>query len=708
MNQTIKDFKEAVVQATKETTKGYDTSAQIVRVEGNTAWVHIPGGVDETPVKLTVNANEGDTVQVRVSGGSAWITGNATSPPTDDARAIQADNTATNAQMIADNAMRNAEVAASSAASAKSSAETAKTYALQAKQTTDEINAYAVTAGKTVTQILNDGETAGAAAHQAQISATNASEYASRALGNLSTVQSVAETLTYITQHGTMTLTTDVALDPTHVYFVQDAGGDYEVGGTYYAIVTEPDVADIATYYELTIDESLQNYVGTHLALTSEGLWLLPATSGTNKVLIATGAGSTYTIAGTYLIDSTGGTVASFRADGATMSSSGVQIAHLGYGAGTDGGGGTTNAPFYTIGARTGLIGNYSMAEGYNTEASMYASHAEGANTVSSGTASHAEGFGTTASGPEAHAEGTYTEATGKYCHAEGYYTDATGDYSHAEGSFTTASGENAHAEGYSTHATGKNAHAQNNGTIAASADQTALGKFNVADSSGTYAVIVGNGANTNNRANIMTVDWNGGVDAKGDVNIASGKHYKVNGSNLAAADVGAVPTTRKVNNKALSTDITLSASDVSALPISGGTVTGSLAIDNHSSAIGTVKAAYASAKSVATGTNTNLTSISLEAGTWVITGGVRFPNNATGYRRMNIATSSAASWADVQLPALSGASTQLAYTVIVSPTSTKTYYLNCFHNAGTPLSLVAGSASSENGINFLRAVRIA
>lgn len=35
--------------------------------------------------------------------------------------------------------------------------------------------------------------------------------------------------------------------------------------------------------------------------------------------------------------------------------------------------------------------------------------------------------------------------------------------------------------------------------------------------------------------------------------------------SELTADDIGAVPTTRKVNNKALSSDITLSASDVGA-----------------------------------------------------------------------------------------------------------------------------------------------
>ena len=45
----------------------------------------------------------------------------------------------------------------------------------------------------------------------------------------------------------------------------------------------------------------------------------------------------------------------------------------------------------------------------------------------------------------------------------------------------------------------------------------------------------------------------------------------------LGASDVGAVPTARTVNGKALSSNITLSAGDVSALPISGGKLTGNL-----------------------------------------------------------------------------------------------------------------------------------
>ena len=89
MNKITSDIMEAL-SANKPKTQAYDTEAQVVRVEGNTAWVHIPGGVDETPVALTINASEGDTVRVRVAGGTAWIMGNDTAPPTDDKAAMVA------------------------------------------------------------------------------------------------------------------------------------------------------------------------------------------------------------------------------------------------------------------------------------------------------------------------------------------------------------------------------------------------------------------------------------------------------------------------------------------------------------------------------------------------------------------------------------------------------------------------------------------
>lgn len=84
---TIRQIVEAIKQASTPKTSSYDTSAEVVRVEDGIAWVHIPGGVAETPVKLTIDAKAGDIVQVRVGGGQAWLTGNASAPPTDDSTA---------------------------------------------------------------------------------------------------------------------------------------------------------------------------------------------------------------------------------------------------------------------------------------------------------------------------------------------------------------------------------------------------------------------------------------------------------------------------------------------------------------------------------------------------------------------------------------------------------------------------------------------
>lgn len=103
----LKDLAEAVKATGTPQTQPYDTSATVRRVEGGVAWVHIPGGVDETPVQLTIDAKPGDTVQLRVSGGSAWIVGNATAPPTDDTTARSAKEIAVSAKLIAqDNVKR--------------------------------------------------------------------------------------------------------------------------------------------------------------------------------------------------------------------------------------------------------------------------------------------------------------------------------------------------------------------------------------------------------------------------------------------------------------------------------------------------------------------------------------------------------------------------------------------------------------------------
>lgn len=84
MNEFVKEIASAMKESK---TKPYDTVAKVLRVDEKTAYVHIDGGADETPAQMAINCKSGDTVKIRVSGGKAWLTGNLTSPPTDDTAA---------------------------------------------------------------------------------------------------------------------------------------------------------------------------------------------------------------------------------------------------------------------------------------------------------------------------------------------------------------------------------------------------------------------------------------------------------------------------------------------------------------------------------------------------------------------------------------------------------------------------------------------
>ena len=85
-----------------------DTPATVLRVEGDTVWVHIDGGADETPVLKTINCSEGETVQVRISNGNAFLVGNASAPPTDDKTANAAHFIAEEADVKATEAIKTA------------------------------------------------------------------------------------------------------------------------------------------------------------------------------------------------------------------------------------------------------------------------------------------------------------------------------------------------------------------------------------------------------------------------------------------------------------------------------------------------------------------------------------------------------------------------------------------------------------------------
>ena len=142
-------------------------------------------------------------------------------------------------------------------------------------------------------------------------------------------------------------------------------------------------------------------------------------------------------------------------------------------------------------------------------------------------------------------------------------------------------------------------------------------------------------------------------------------------------------------------------------LPTSGGTLTGSLTLDNSSVSIshpdtwrdalgiGTVKSTTISENvSVATSTYKSIGSISLEAGKWIITYGASYSTSTSGLRSTYLYTSQDAA-ADtnwylatcIQTAPASGGSTYHHGSHIVTPSATQTYYLSVWQNSGGSLN---------------------
>ena len=507
----IKDLLDAFKASEQKKTTGYDTAATVRRIENGVAWVHIPGGVDETPAKLTINASVGDTVQVRVSGGKAFLVGNGSAPPTDD-------TTANNATRVANKAHRTALQASEEATEAWHFAGTAAEAAISAQTSADSASEAATNAWNHADEAHQAAYYAQASAEEAKASAISANNSANNALIQLSVVEDVAGTLRWISEHGDYVLTTDTTVHSDTVYFV------YQFGD-YVPIANPPAGSNPAAlgWYVLDVTQSTTDYIMSHLAVTSAGLWVLPVNglaphelvdsqgnqlvdSSNNplvdfssdpqnatgyKVLLSGGGGQTgdfpigltiYNDEGeaianygtTTTIGAASGKhiyidtdsvdvmsaqriLATFGQETAIYSTDGTELAHFGYGNGASASG-TAVAPYYTLGVRTAnsTVGNYSLVGGYDNTAS---------------------GFSSVALGREA-------EATGHYSIAAGYDVEASDLMSIALGY----------------------------GTKAESSAQIAMGFYNVADPNNQYALIIGDGSSDSNRHNAFTVSSRGDV----------------------------------------------------------------------------------------------------------------------------------------------------------------------------------------------------
>lgn len=407
---------DAINTITQSKDRSCDTPATVLRVEGDTVWVHIDGGADETPVQKTINCSEGEIVQVRISNGSAFLVGNASAPPTDD-------TTANVAHFVAE---------------------------------------------------------------QADVKATEA----------IKTANAIVQTVQGKVDSGDSNVTDLSSTMYQDAYGVNIYNDTLAVGDSYAHI--DGDSFDIK---QATTAGTIDNV---------------------NDTLYAS-FGREVTV-GTRLAGSTVGDYSQ------------------------------------VFGFESTASGSYAHAEGYGTTASKAASHAEGYYTTASGVYSHAEGFGataseqsshaegdrTTASGNASHAEGYGTKASGGYSHAEGNNTKASGDASHAEGNSTKASGNASHAEGYETTASGYYAHSQNYQTLADSDYQTAIGKYNVSDNTGAYALIIGNGT-AFTRSDALRVKWDGSV--------IDGNGNKISPTILTSSTISASTTSYTFSDASITTD---------------------------------------------------------------------------------------------------------------------------------------------------------
>ena len=326
-NKTVRDFANSLKNATPNKTSPYDTPAIVRRVDGNTAWVHIEGGVDETPVRLTTNAKRGDIVQVRIAGGTAWLTGNATAPPTDDTMANEANKRAAVADEHAADAVASASLAQKYSEIARSEAASASSAATRAWEKADDAETAAGLASDAAAAADGHATAAAESADDAQEMAESATRSANDALRELGIVNDVVDTLNWVQKHGYYQITEDDSVVANKVYYsitgiaitnptgrpnlnlyyertsvtvneetiyLYSLSSDISVDSqkTYYSVISStisnPTGNPSANYYyELAFNEALAGYVSTHLSLTDAGLYLFND-SNSGRVLVST------------------------------------------------------------------------------------------------------------------------------------------------------------------------------------------------------------------------------------------------------------------------------------------------------------------------------------------------------------------------------------------------------------------------------------
>lgn len=234
------------------------------------------GGGHVIPCTPTVKCHVGDRVVVETLENTATVTHNLSAQAATDEEVVEALNRAEQAAEAADDAVSSAHEASEAASAAQTAASAASTAAGQAQAQAQAAEADAQAASRSASEAMQQAGNAYSSAQSALASAVSASRSADDALVQLSVVQDVAGTLEWISDHGTFSHTEDQSVQEGKVYFTYNSETqDYEP-------VVEPRDDDIASYFELSLTDSQTDYIMSHLAVTSRGLWVLPGGKGSS------------------------------------------------------------------------------------------------------------------------------------------------------------------------------------------------------------------------------------------------------------------------------------------------------------------------------------------------------------------------------------------------------------------------------------------
>lgn len=366
---TIKDLVGSLKTTDKQKIHTYQ--AIVSHVDNNgVVWVNVSGSEQETPTEaISSEVKRGDVVTVEWRNNKLYIAGNYTNPSTGIERTLIVEKTANDASNLAD-------VAAAAATAATESA-----------------------------------ATAGRAASVAQ-AAADAAQATANTKKRVFTVQPVPP---YSVGDLWVDMTNGVQNGDSLEYGSDAYSPLVGTGQVGYMIVGGATSVEESVVYVCTFARSSSesyNADDWQLAATDDGAvdelreWFWHDANGAHVLGDVSGYRNDITSTGMKIMNTaTEKSVAEFGASGTTIKTSDsggndVVIAHLGYGSGKGQGGSTVMAPYYNIGVRGdnyigGSIGNYSIAEGYQTEAWAFGSHAEGAYTVAQGECSHASGYNT-------------------------------------------------------------------------------------------------------------------------------------------------------------------------------------------------------------------------------------------------------------------------------------------------------------------------